>query len=717
MKLDGSRDVALAAEALAERLPPTLGVFARLAFNYRWSWVPGGADVFRAIDPYRWHLSEGNPVRLLREATPASLGRAAEDEALVAKAERLYRDLQTELRRPCRADVATPERPVAFFCAEFALHRSMPIYSGGLGVLAGDLLKEASDLALPLVGVGLFYRQGYFHQRIDPAGWQHEYWTQMDPQVLPAALVSDPNGKPLTISVPIRGRQVTAQIWRIDVGSVPLYLLDAQRPENPRLDRWITSRLYVGDRKMRLAQYALLGRGGIRALRAMGISPSVIHLNEGHAGLAPVELAVQEVAAGESYEGAVASARSRTVFTTHTPLAAGNEAYTADELAEVVGDMASQLGTDDRTFLGLGRTNEDSADEAFGLTPLGLRMSRAANGVSSRHSTVARTMWQPLYGDAPAEEVPIGHVTNGVHLPTWMAPPMRALLDLYLGPGWERRAADAETWDPIAAIPAEELWAVRSQLRQDLVRYVRDRSVADRLERGEPSDYAASASAAFDPEVLTVGFARRAATYKRLYLLIHDPARALALLDGDGPIQLLLAGKAHPQDEEAKRSVQSVFGLKWAPNVAQRVAYLEDYDLGMASQLIAGCDVWINLPRAPLEACGTSGMKAALNGVLNLSVMDGWWEEAFDGSNGWGIVGDPGLDAAAQDARDAAAMYDLLENEVIPLFYERDANGVPTGWVERIRASMRSIAPRFNATRMLSDYVNGPYRAEVPVGA
>ncbi len=709
MSFAGTSDLARAAADLAARLPAPLAAAARLAYNYRWSWMTGGDAAFRSVDPHRWEATGYNPVRLLQEASLPALERAAED----TRWEELAARLDADLARPPLDHPVSPQHPVAFLCAEYGIHPSLPIYSGGLGVLAGDMLKEASDRALPLVGVGLLYRQSYFRQRIDQSGWQHEHWSEVDPELLPAALVTDAEGAPLTVTVPVRGHDVLVQVWRVDVGRVPLYLLDTAHPDNSRLDRWITARLYVADRETRLAQYAVLGIGGVLALRAMGIDPGAVHLNEGHAAFAPVELAREAVAAGASLEAAVESARQRTVFTTHTPVAAGNEAYSHGELNGVLGDLLGFDG-DTEAVLRLGRVHPDDENEGLGLTPLGIRLSRAANAVSRRHGVVAREMWQPLFPGSDADGVPIHHVTNGVHLPTWMSASMRGLLDRHLGPDWWRVPTAPEVSAGIDRIPASELWAVRCDLRARLVDYVRDRSVADRLARGERTDYVQAAALSFDPNVLTLGFARRLATYKRLHLIVHDAARALALIAGPRPIQIVLAGKAHPADVEGKRIVQQLFELKEAPFVAGRVAFLEDYDLSMALRLVAGCDVWVNVPRPPLEASGTSGMKAALNGCVNLSVLDGWWEEAWDGENGWGI-GSPVADPAAQDAHDATQLYDLVESEIVPSFHERDGDGVPQDWVRRVRASLRTAVQCFTSARMLDDYLASSYRVPVPL--
>jgi starch phosphorylase len=706
VSFDGTSNIARAAADLAARLPAALAPAARLAYNYRWSWMPGGDDAFRSVDPERWEAGGYNPVRLLQEAPRNALERAAADPRWAE----LHRQLEADLARPPLHGDVTPEHPVAFLCAEYGIHPSLPIYSGGLGVLAGDMLKEASDRALPMVGVGLLYRQSYFRQHIDQSGWQHEHWNDVDPQRIPAALVTGENAQPLSVCVPIRGHDVTVQIWRVDVGRVPLYLLDTEHPDNARVDRWITARLYVADRETRLAQYAVLGVGGVLALRALGIDPGVVHLNEGHAAFAPVELAREDVAAGATLDNALTAARHRTVFTTHTPVAAGNEAYNLGELTGVLGDLALRLGGEEDAVLRLGRVHPDDSGEGLGLTPLGIRMSRASNAVSKRHGAVARAMWQPLYPDIDVDNVPIRHVTNGVHLPTWMSPPMHALLDRHLGDEWWRVPTHPRVAAGIDQIPAAELWSVRNQLRAHLVDYVRDRSVADRLARGERTDYVQAAALAFDPNVLTLGFARRLATYKRLHLIVHDAARALALIAGQRPIQIILAGKAHPADIEGKRIVQQLFELKEAPFVSGRVTFLEDYDLAMALRLVAGCDVWVNVPRPPLEASGTSGMKAAMNGCVNLSVLDGWWEEAWNGENGWGIGSPVNVDPAAQDAHDATQLYDMIESEIVPAFHDRDQDGVPQRWVAQVRGSLKTAVQCFSSARMLDDYLSSSYR-------
>ncbi|MBP6382926.1 MAG: alpha-glucan family phosphorylase [Pseudomonadales bacterium] len=637
------------------------------------------------------------------------LARAAGDAACVERVERLARELAADRTRPWRAGAASPEHPIAFCCAEFGLHGSLPIYSGGLGILAGDILKEASDLALPMVGVGLLYRTGYFHQRIDVSGLQHEYWLDADPERLPCVRVTGADGVPVTVEVPILDENIIAQVWRVDVGRVPLYLLDTDVPANSAVGRWVTSRLYESNRTIRLAQYAVLGVGGVRALRALGIDPAVYHVNEGHAALGVFELLAQaREAAGTGLDAAWQRVREQVVFTTHTPVPAGNETYPRDEVLAALGRIADLAG-DREQFLAAGRIDPANTDQPSGMSALALRSSRRVNAVSRRHAEVARAMWQPLFPGRAPDAVPITHVTNGVHVPTWLRGPMRALLDRYLGAGWLSRADQAATWQPVSDIPASELWTARCAARGQLVDMITQRSTAHRLSRGDPMDYAEAARTGFDPGRLTIGFARRLATYKRLHLLALLPERAIALLGGERPIQFIFAGKAHPADADAKEIVRQLFTLKRSPSVAGRAAFLEDYDMATAGQLVAGCDVWVNLPRPPLEASGTSGMKSSLNGGLQLSVLDGWWADAWDGSNGWAINGDVDGDHQAQDYRDARTLFDLIEHEVLPLFHERDGEGVPQRWVAMLRRSLQTNGPRFCATRMVREYAERIY--------
>jgi starch phosphorylase len=705
---DGRADIEQAVAELAQRIPEPLAPLARLAYNYRWSWLPGAPELFASIDAERFAAGLQNPVRLLLEASPRALERAASDSALTARAEELAGQLEADLARPPAPEL-DPARPVAFLCAEFGVHVSLPVYSGGLGALAGDILKEASDRATPMVAVGLMYRKGYFRQRIDAGGWQHEYWVDSDPERLPAARVTAADGSPVSIELTIYGEPVVAYIWRVDVGRVPLFLLDTDLTRNGPVQRWTTARLYEADPTTRLAQYVLLGAGGVAALRALGIDPGVLHLNEGHAALAPLALAGQLTAGGVPVPDAIAEARGRTVFTTHTPVPAGNDAYPTEQVARAIGGLNGTLALAAEEVLALGRTHPEDGGEPFGVTQAALRLSRAANGVSRRHGEVSRSMWSGLFPDHAPDEVPIGHVTNGVHVPTWIGNPMRELFARHLGAGFLERSADPATWAGVEEIPASELWAARRAQRAALIDFARRRSTQDRLLRSDLRDYVEAAARVFDPEVLTIGFARRVATYKRLELLTRDRDWIVSLLSGDRPVQVVLAGKAHPRDEEAKHSLQRLFGMKASEVVGQRVVYLDDYDLATGAVLTQGCDVWLNVPRPPLEASGTSGMKSVVNGGLQLSVLDGWWAEGFDGANGWGLPGEVEDDPAAQDDRAAEALHRTLDESVVPLFYDRDADGIPQGWLGLVRASLRTLAPAFSATRMLAEYIAGPY--------
>ncbi len=702
----GAADLESRAELLAERLSTGLKPLARVAYNYRWSWMRDGTAVFRDINPHRWLLSGENPVRFLGDLWPSTQAAVERNPALLERIAALATDLTTYLDRPT-ASVET-DGPIVFFCAEFGFHASMPIYSGGLGVLAGDILKEASDQALPMIGLGLFYRHGYFRQRLDLAGRQQEYWLVADPKSMPMARVTTPDGTPLMLEVTLFGHPLIFQVWRVDVGRVPLLLLDSEVPQNDAIQRWTTARLYDGSDGVRLAQYGLLGMGGARVLQAIDVEPGVIHLNEGHAALATLELAAAGVARGSSFEDALDRVRERTVFTTHTPVAAGNETYDPERFLAGFGDLPGRLGLDQREFLSLCRVDTANDDEAPGMTPLAIRTSSRRNGVSRLHGEVARRMWQPMFPDTGVEAVPITHVTNGAHLPTFLSEPVFRLLARHLGDDWLEHASDRAMWEAVRKIPNGELWATRCEARLQLVEYVRAKTQQDRLQRGEHIDYVRAL--ALEPDVLTIGFARRLATYKRLHLLGHDPDRIHRILAGPMPIQLLIAGKAHPRDEEGKDVLQRVYNLKRADGgLSERVVFLEDYDLSIAQQLVGGCDLWINLPRRPMEASGTSGMKATFNGVLQLSILDGWWAEAYNGANGWAIPGDEDSDVEATDARDAAAFYDLLEHEVVPMFYDRDEQGVPQRWCDRIKEAMVTCAPTFSSTRMVAEYADRLY--------
>lgn len=713
----GDDDIRRAIEELAERLPGSISALSAIAYDYRWSWHPEGPALFRDIDPDAWRRGGQNARWMIEAVPPHRLEALASNAYYVERVRRVATALENDRLRPSASDTLRASHPVAYFCSEFGGHPSLPLYGGGLGVLAGDLVKAASDLALPLLCMSLFYREGYFRQRLDPSGWQIEYWTPTVIERLPAVLVTDGTERPLTVSLEIRGRLVHVQAWRVDFGRVPVYLLDTDREDNHPIDRWITDRLYVADRRTRLAQYAVLGCGGVRMLEAMGIEPHLVHLNEGHAALGAFERIGALLRRGMLCDEAIAAVRARTVFTTHTPVAAGNEWFDAVEVEPVLGALPRALGVPADVFYGLGRFHPENDSEPVALTPLALRTSRASNAVSRRHGEVSREMWQGLWPDRSVAEIPIGHVTNGIHTTTWMAPEMQSLLDAHLPADWRARTSDPSCFDAIDAIPDAALWATRRALRARLVEEASERCIPMRLARNEPPEYVDAAMRISDPDALTIGFARRVATYKRLHLLTMHLDRGLRLIgDPQRPVQIVIAGKAHPADDDAKRTLQSLLRVRGGPNVASRIVFLEDYDLSIAPLVVAGVDVWLNLPRPPFEASGTSGMKVVANGGLNLSVLDGWWSEAFDGENGWGIA-TPAGGPEAQDHADAATLFDLIENEVVPLFYARNAEGVPEGWLRRVKASMRGLVPRFSAERMLRDYARDLYAAELPVAA
>jgi starch phosphorylase len=703
--LAGAAELRERIDLLADRLPAVLKPLAAVAYNYHWAWTRDGPAVFADIAPHRWQLSRRNPVRFLEDLSAVAAASVSARPELARRIEALAAEHDAYLARQPSAK-ATLERPVVFLCSEFGFHVSMPIYSGGLGTLAGDILKEASDQGVPMIGIAPLYRRGYFHQRLDRRGRQLEYWLELDPEMLPMARLRTAEGAALELEVTLHGRPTRFHVWRVDIGRATLYLLDCEVTENDPVQRWTTARLYEGTRAVRLAQYGLLGMGSARLLRTLGIEPAVIHLNEGHPALAALELAAGLVEQGVPSEEALGRVRERVVFTTHTPVPAGNETYEPHEFLEAFAGLPGRVGLTDDEFLALCRVDGDEP----GMSPLAIRMSRTRNGVSRLHGEVARAMWQPLFPGTPVDHVPITHVTNGAHVATFVAEPIFRLFARHLGRDWLAHAADPERWEQVSEIPNGELWAARCEARSQLVEFAREKGQRDRLLRGEPIGFVRELESSLRPDALTLGFARRLATYKRLQLLTHDPGRARAILGGPNPVQVLISGKAHPRDEAGKEALEHLFRFRSTEgDGALPVVFLEDYDLEVARHLVAGCDVWINLPRRPQEASGTSGMKATFNGVLQLSVLDGWWAEAYDGSNGWAIAGEADDDPEVVDAQDAARLYDLLENEVIPLFCDRDADGVPQRWCELIKRALVTCAPRFSSTRMLDEYVTRIY--------
>ncbi|MEN9220546.1 MAG: alpha-glucan family phosphorylase [Thermostichales cyanobacterium SZTDM-1c_bins_54] len=701
---------------LCPALPKSLTRLADLARNYWWTWSQDHLTLFREMDPVLWEKCHHNPVRMLNEVSYLRLAALATDVNYLRTLRRVLASFDEYM---AAADtwgkrnlpVYDKQRPVAYFCAEYGLHESLPTYSGGLGMLAADHLKSASDLDIPLVGIGLLYRQGYFQQTLDQSGWQREIYEDSDFSQLPVTPVLDQDGSRLKIEVKVRQRFVKVQAWRVDVGRIPLYLMDTNLPDNDPIDRWITAHLYGGSTDTRLAQEIVLGIGGVRLLRKLGLSPSVYHMNEGHAAFLTLELLREEVAKGTSFLEAEAKVRSQCIFTTHTPVPAGHDAFIPEEMDMFFSHYWPMLGISREHFLSLGARRSGDPWEPFNMTVLALRYARSSNGVSRLHGHVSRQMWQVLYPDKSVDEVPIGSITNGVHALTWVAPLVADLYDRYLGADWRQRLSDPACWQRVWQIPDEELWEVKAALRERLISFTRHRTLRSRRQRGEQYEHIQEIAYLLDPNILTIGFARRFSTYKRGDLILRHMDRIMQILNHPRyPIQFIFAGKAHPRDEEGKRLIQRV--IEWAshPNVHHRVAFIENYDAYVARNLVQGVDVWLNNPRRPLEASGTSGQKVGFNGGLNLSVLDGWWPEGYNGKNGWAIGQElDGVDPDVQDELDATSLYDLLEGEVMPLFYDRDSSGIPRAWIARMKEAMATLNPVFNTDRMVIDYVQQLY--------
>ncbi len=699
-------------------LPPPLEPLQPLSWNYWWSWAPDGNEVFRDLDPGLWQQCEQNPRVLLAQVPDLRLAQVAADPAFADRIQRLsarFSDYLGDTRPWPKLQLApriARETPIAYFCAEFGIHNSLPLYSGGLGILAGDHLKSSSDLNLPLVAIGLFYRFGYFRQRLRRDGWQEETYRENHSDELALHSVNDPEGKPLLIEVTMRDRGVHARVWRADVGRVQLYLLDTSVAENEPTDRLVTGHLYGGDRETRLVQEMMLGIGGARLLQKLGFEPGVYHLNEGHSAFLTLELARQLIEReGLSFAEAAGRVREHCVFTTHTPVAAGHDEFEAALVQKCFRDWPeTNLGLAREDFLKLGRVDGDS-QESFGLTPLALRMCRSTNGVSRKHGEVSRELWQQMWPARSVAEVPITSVTNGVHPSTWVAPLLRRLYEQRVGEDWIERARDASVWAyGVETIADEELWQAHLLLKQRLVAYVRDHSFDARLARGESEDYIEAARTMFDPQMLTIGFARRVAGYKRWDLLLSDPAGLTRLInDAERPVQFVFAGKAHPQDQEAKRILQKLIEWQRDSSLRNRVAFIEDYDQETARQLVQSVDVWMNVPRRPMEASGTSGQKVAINGGLNFSVLDGWWLEGYESDNGFAIGDLSDLTPAEADRREAESMYRMLIEEVVPRYYDRDQQGIPRRWVAMMKRSMQTLVPLFSSDRMVAEYVERIY--------
>lgn len=687
-----------------------------LARNLWWSWHSEVINLFRDLDPIRWRQLDHNPIALLSEFAPERLEMRAAELVLYSRINQAYRRLKEYTSVTPRwgrtyAGVLG-SKPVAYFSLEFGVHESVPVYSGGLGVLSGDHIKSASGLGVPLVALGLFYDQGYFKQHLDINGWQQEEYIDTKVENLPMEPALGIDGKPITIRIDTRAGRLLAKVWLMRVGRVNLYLLDCDVSSNSPEDRELTARLYGGDNRTRIRQEMVAGVGGVRALRALGISPGVYHLNEGHSVFATLEAIRERMKDdGMSFDTALRDVAQHTVFTTHTPVPAGHDRFDKNLIEEHLGPLRDDLGISLDQLMGLGRVEPQNDHESFCMTVLGLKLSRRANAVSNLHGHITRRMWAHLWPWRVEEEIPIGHITNGVHIQSWLAGGMQQLYDRYFSAGWMERMGEPEEWQMIHDIDPGELWETHYALKNLLLAFVRRRVSRQCRRRGESDEAVEAARNILDPNILTIGFARRFATYKRAAMIMTDMDWLAKIVnDTDRPIQMIFSGKAHPADEPGKQLIQRIANLRHDPRFAGRIAFVEDYDINVCRHLIQGVDVWLNNPRRPLEASGTSGQKAVLNGALNLSILDGWWAEAYDGSNGFAIgKGTAHIDEQITDARDFADLQRVLTKEVIPLYYDRDVDGLPRAWIKRMMNSISSLAWRFSADRMVADYVRHTY--------
>ncbi|WP_026370617.1 alpha-glucan family phosphorylase [Kallotenue papyrolyticum] len=701
--------------AVFPTLPPRISRLYDLAYNLWWSWTPEAQALYAELDPELWQRVQHNPVRLLAEIDPARLEAAARDPEFLARFDAILRDFDAYMRREdtwfARTYPQYRDKTIAYFSAEFGLHESLPIYSGGLGVLAGDHIKEASDLGLPLVGIGFLYPQGYFTQRITREGVQEAFYDKLAFGTVAARPALGADGREIQVAVELPGRVVYAKVWKLQIGRVALYLMDTDVPGNAPADRELSARLYGGDHELRISQEIVLGIGGLRVVRALGLDPAVFHMNDSHPVFLVLERARELVEEqGLPFEVAREVVRASTIFTTHTPVPAGNEIFGYETIDKYFSNYWSRLGLTRDQFHDLAR-QQMSWGTAFSMTVLALRFSSLHNGVSRLHGAVARRMWHFLWPGITEDEVPITHITNGVHTKTWLAPDLRDLYTRYLPQDWLDRIDDPATWQPIGNIPDAELWQAHLQRKQQLLAYLRRRLRRQRLRLGEGPHALAEAETLGDPRALIIGFARRFATYKRATLIFRDRERLRRLLnDPERPVMIIFAGKAHPADEPGKALIREVYTLSRAPEFAGKIIFLENYDMEMARFLVAGVDLWLNNPIRPHEASGTSGMKAALNGVPNCSILDGWWAEGYTGTNGWAIGEEREYqDQETQNEADATDLYNRLEQEIVPAFFERDAQGLPRRWVAIMKEAIRTVAPRFSMTRQVKEYTERMY--------
>ncbi|MGQ9631739.1 MAG: glycosyltransferase family 1 protein [bacterium] len=701
--------------SIAPALPENLQRLRELAYNIWWCWNHEAIDLFRRLDSDLWDEMDHNPVRVLGNIHQERLEAASKDDGFLAHLERVCQKFDDYMSKATwyQKEYGTPGEPkIAYFSAEFGLDETISIYAGGLGILAGDHLKSASDLGLPLVGVGLLYQEGYFRQYLNPDGWQQELYPINDFSNMPLQLQRRGDGTPLTIEVEYPGRVVVAQVWRMQVGRVPLFLLDTNIPANTPEDRDITDELYGGDLEMRIKQEILLGIGGIRALDALGIRPTVCHMNEGHSAFLALErIRILMEENGLSFPEAREAAAAGNIFTTHTPVPAGIDMFPPQLMDKYFSDYYPALGLSREEFLALGRENPKDQGAPFNMAILALRLASSSNAVSRLHGAVSRRMWQGIWPGVPEDEIPISYVTNGINTRYWVSNDMAGLLDRYLGPRWVENPAEFMAWDHVDTIPAEELWRTHERRRERLVAFARRRLRAQLEKRGAPPSEIAYADEALNSEALTIGFARRFATYKRATLILRDPERlAKILCDKERPVQIIYAGKAHPKDNEGKEMIRHIIHLARQERFRSKIVFIEDYDMEVAQYLVRGVDVWLNNPRRLLEASGTSGMKAVANGALNISILDGWWNEAYSPDVGWAIGrGEMYQDLGYQDEVESNALYDLLEKEVVPLFYDRGPDGLPRGWINKMKTAMRILCPMFNTNRMVHEYTKRFY--------
>ncbi len=696
-------------------LPDKLSALREIAYNLRWSWNTDAQGLFRRLDSQLWEDCYHNPVAVLGRIDQARLAELAEDEGFLAHLHRVHTDLAEYLDKPgwwARTYGQSDKPQVAYFCAEFGLSECIPIYSGGLGILAGDHLKSASELDIPLVGVGLLYQQGYFRQRLNADGWQLEMFPRNDFHNIPVEPVFDGEGNALKVDIDLPERVVKASVWKVTIGRITLYLLSTNVPENNPEDRHLTAQLYGGDQEMRIRQEIVLGIGGVRMLRALDAEPKAYHMNEGHSAFLGLErirtlMSEQGMSFDEAREAVVASS----IFTTHTPVPAGNDAFEPWLVEKYFSHLWKQLGLDKEQFLDLGRRDPGNPDEPMNLTVLAIRLSTYRNGVSELHGQVSQRLWSNIWPQVPPNEVPIGHITNGIHTRSWISHDMAGLYLRYLGPGWHEKPSDAAVWQGVNHIPDTELWRAHERRRERLVSFARSRLTQQLRKRGAGESEMAAAEEVLDPEALTIGLARRFATYKRANLILADIDRLARLMNNpDRPVQIIFSGKAHPRDNPGKDLIREIVHVARQERFRRRMVFIEDYDINVARYLVQGVDIWLNTPLRPMEASGTSGMKVAANGGLNVSILDGWWAEGYEPDVGWAIgSGESYEDLEYQNAVESQALYDLLEKEVVPLFYDRKQDRLPRGWIARMKAAMSKLAPVYSTNRMVRQYAETYY--------